>query len=121
MAEKLRFGIVGCGVIGPTHAEAIASLPDAQLVAVTDTDAEKAQKLAARYGATPYTSLQTMLDHEQLDVVNICTPSGMHGEHACLVNRPGVHTVETSLHGALAALEWVAQETERSSLVNRQT
>ncbi|MFD8703131.1 hypothetical protein ACFV1W_10985 [Kitasatospora sp. NPDC059648] len=35
------------------------------------------------------------------------------GEHACLVNRPGVHTVETSLHGALAALTWAAQETER--------
>jgi len=35
------------------------------------------------------------------------------GEHACLVNRPGVHTVETSLHGALAAVEWVAKETER--------
>lgn len=35
------------------------------------------------------------------------------GEHACLVNRPGVHTVETSLRGALAALEWVALETER--------
>ncbi|MFI6447645.1 hypothetical protein [Kitasatospora sp. NPDC050543] len=35
------------------------------------------------------------------------------GEHACLVNRPGVHTVETSLHGTLAALEWAARETER--------
>ncbi|MFF4380064.1 hypothetical protein [Kitasatospora sp. NPDC001547] len=35
------------------------------------------------------------------------------GEHACLVNRPGVHTVETSLHGALAALEWAVGETER--------
>ncbi|WP_030058372.1 MULTISPECIES: membrane protein, partial [Streptomyces] len=35
------------------------------------------------------------------------------GEHACLVNRPGVHTVETSLHGALAALEWAARETDR--------
>ncbi|MFH9350085.1 hypothetical protein [Kitasatospora sp. NPDC017646] len=35
------------------------------------------------------------------------------GEHACLVNRPGVHTVETSLHGALAALTWAGQETER--------
>ncbi|MGC0316598.1 hypothetical protein [Kitasatospora acidiphila] len=34
------------------------------------------------------------------------------GDHACLVNRPGVHTVETSLHGAVAALEWAAQETE---------
>ncbi|MFD0327897.1 hypothetical protein ACFQZC_05795 [Streptacidiphilus monticola] len=35
------------------------------------------------------------------------------GEHACLVGRPGVHTVETSLHGALAALEWAANETQR--------
>ncbi|MGW2254063.1 hypothetical protein ACWCXH_28300 [Kitasatospora sp. NPDC001660] len=35
------------------------------------------------------------------------------GEHACLVNRPGVHTVETSLHGAIAALEWAAHETDR--------
>ncbi|KJK58915.1 FtsK/SpoIIIE domain-containing protein [Saccharothrix sp. ST-888] len=35
------------------------------------------------------------------------------GEHACLVNRPGVHTVETSLRGALAALEWAVKETER--------
>ncbi|WP_327065547.1 hypothetical protein [Kitasatospora sp. NBC_01302] len=35
------------------------------------------------------------------------------GEHACLVNRPGVHTVETSLRGALAALDWAARETER--------
>ena len=35
------------------------------------------------------------------------------GEHACLVGRPGVHTVETSLHGALAALEWAVTETQR--------
>lgn len=106
MVEKLRFGIVGCGVIGPTHAEAIASLPDAQLVAVTDTDAEKAQKLAARYGATPYTSLQTMLDREQLDVVNICTPSGMHGEHACLVMRSGRHVIiEKPMEISLSAID----------------
>ncbi|MFJ6215536.1 hypothetical protein ACIQGZ_19735 [Streptomyces sp. NPDC092296] len=35
------------------------------------------------------------------------------GEHGCLVGRPGVRTVETSLHGALAALEWAANETGR--------
>ena len=43
MAEKLRFGIIGCGVIGPTHAEAIDSLPDAQLVAVADSLDGRAQ------------------------------------------------------------------------------
>ncbi len=106
MAEKLRFGIVGCGVIGPTHAEAIASLPDAELVAVTDINAEKAQELAARYGATPYTDLQAMLDLEQLDVVCICTPSGMHGEHACQVMRSGRHViVEKPMEISLPAID----------------
>ena len=36
MTEPLRFGLVGCGVIGPVHAEAIASLPDAVLAAAAD-------------------------------------------------------------------------------------
>ena len=40
MPEKMRFGLIGCGVIGPLHAEAIASLPDAQLCAVVDEVAE---------------------------------------------------------------------------------
>jgi predicted dehydrogenase len=93
MIDKLRFGIVGCGVIGPVHAEAIASLPDAQLVSVVDINPEKAQKLASQYGATPYTHLQHMLDREQVDVVIICTPSGLHGELACQVMRSGRHVI----------------------------
>ncbi|HEV2582487.1 MAG TPA: Gfo/Idh/MocA family oxidoreductase [Ktedonobacteraceae bacterium] len=93
MTNPLRFGIVGCGVIGPVHAEAIASLPDAQLVAVTDLVLERAQKLAERYGATPYTELAAMLERERLDVVIICTPSGKHGEHACQVMRSGRHVI----------------------------
>lgn len=93
MAVALRFGIVGCGVIGPVHAEAIASLPDAQLVSVVDLDAEKAQKLASQYGATHYTDLKRMLDRERVDVVIICTPSGLHGELACQVMRSGRHVI----------------------------
>ncbi len=93
MTEKLRFGIIGCGVIGPLHAEAISSLPDAALVAVADTDAEKAQELAQKYGAHAYTDAQEMLEREHLDVVDVCTPSGMHGEHACLAMRAGAHVI----------------------------
>ncbi len=89
MPEKFRFGIVGCGVIGPTHAQAIASLPDAELVAVADVVPEKAQKLADKYSVKAYTDLQTMLTSEQLDIVDVCTPSGMHGEHAGQVMRAG--------------------------------
>jgi UDP-N-acetyl-2-amino-2-deoxyglucuronate dehydrogenase len=93
MTEKLRFGIVGCGVIGPYHAKAITSLSDAVLVAVADTNSEKARKLAEKYHATPYTDFHTMFANEHLDVISICTPSGMHGKHACEAMRAGYHVV----------------------------
>jgi len=93
MAEQVCFGIIGCGVIGPTHAKAISGLPDARLVAVADVIDEQAQQLADRYGATPYANVQEMLDSEQLDVVNICTPSGLHGVLACQAMRSGRHVI----------------------------
>jgi predicted dehydrogenase len=93
MTEPLRFGLVGCGVIGPVHAEALASLPDARLVAAADIDMERARKLTAQYGGTPYPDLQSMLQHEPLDVVIVCTPSGLHGEHACQIMRAGRHVI----------------------------
>lgn len=106
MTEKLLFGIVGCGVIGPVHAKAIASLPDAQLVAVTDVLPEKAWQLAESYGATSYAELQDMLTHERLDVVIICTPSGLHGQQACQAMRAKCHViVEKPMEINLAAME----------------
>lgn len=93
MRSPVRFGIIGCGVIGRAHAEALASLPEATLVAVTDVDRERADALAQQYGARPYTDLDDMLDVEDLDVVNVCTASGMHGEHACAVMRSGRHVI----------------------------
>src|SRR5215469_10506867 len=93
MPEKLRFGIVGCGVIGPVHAEAIASLPDAELISVVDIKPEQAQELADTFRVKPYTQLQHMLDNEPVDVVIICAPSGLHGELACQVMRTGRHVI----------------------------
>ena len=117
MTEKLRFGIVGCGVIGPTHAQAIASLPDAQLVAVTDINPEKAQRLAGEYAAKPYTALAEMLAGEQLDVVIICTPSGLHGEQACQVMRSGRHViVEKPMEISHAAIKQMLRVQQESGM-----
>src|SRR5579859_2144016 len=117
MAEPLRFGLVGCGVIGPVHAEALASLPDARLVAVADLNAERAQKLTAQYGGTTYPDLQSMLQHEQLDVVTVCTPSGLHGEHACQVMRSGRHViVEKPMEISLAAIDEMLRVQQESGV-----
>ena len=106
MTRKLRFGIIGSGVIGRIHAEAISSLPDAQLVAVADVIPKLAQELAEKFHVTPYEDIQDMLAHEELDVVDICTPSGQHGEHAGQVMRSGRHViVEKPMEISRAAIE----------------
>jgi predicted dehydrogenase len=106
MGTPLRFGIVGCGVIGATHAEAITSLPDATLVAVADSTYARAMALAQRFGARAHSSLEDMLDEEQLDVVDICTPSGMHGKHAVAAMRSGRHViVEKPIEIGLPAID----------------
>src|SRR6266568_1001923 len=115
MTRKLRFGIIGCGVIARFHAEAITSLPDAQLIAVADSIPERAQKLGEAFQVTPYSDFQEMLAREQLDVVDICTPSGLHGEQACQVMRSGRHViVEKPMEvssAAIAEMLRVQQET----------
>lgn len=93
MAERFRFGIIGSGVIGPTHAAAIASLPDAVVAAVSDPIEERARKLADQYGVAAYDDPQAMLQRESLDVVCVCTPSGEHGAHAAMAMRAGCHVV----------------------------
>ncbi len=48
--RKIRFGIVGCGAIGPTHAGAAASrLPDVEVVAVADLILDRAQATADKF------------------------------------------------------------------------
>lgn len=121
MTEKLRFGIVGCGVISSFHAKALKSLPDAELVAAADIQSEAVEKLAREYSVQGYTSVQEMLDSARLDVVSICTPSGLHGEHACQAMRAGCHVVvEKPMEIARERIEemlHVQQETGRKLTV----
>lgn len=91
--RKLRFGILGCGVIGPHHARAIAGLEEADLVAVADVVSEQAEKLAGEYGCSWHTCLDDMLATTDLDAVCVCTPSGMHARDTAKVLEAGKDVV----------------------------
>lgn len=90
----LNFGIIGCGVIAPSHAKAIEATEGANLLAVCDIIPEKAQKMAEEYDVPHYfTDYNKMLELENLDVVCICTPSGLHSDHTVLAARAGKHVL----------------------------
>jgi UDP-N-acetyl-2-amino-2-deoxyglucuronate dehydrogenase len=108
--EPLRFGIVGCGVIGQTHAAAVSSLADAELMGVADVVPERAHALADTYGIAAYPDLAGMVATGNIDVVTVCTASGLHGAHAREAMRAGKHViVEKPLEITLPAIDDLLQ------------
>lgn len=87
------WGIVGCGVIAPTHARAVAGLPGARLVAVTDTAPAKAKAFAEEHGVAWDADLGTLLARPDIDIVSVCVPSGLHAEVGVSAARAGKHLV----------------------------
>jgi UDP-N-acetyl-2-amino-2-deoxyglucuronate dehydrogenase len=77
--KKVRLGLIGCGRIAKNHFDAVSQIPEADFVAVADIIPEKAKKAAEDYGIPGvYTDYNEMLTKEKLDIVSICSPSGMH-------------------------------------------
>jgi len=92
MTNKMKFAIVGAGVISAFHAQAISRHPEAEIVAVCDIELDKAKVLAAEYGVEKtYQSYQAMFQTEEIDVVSVCTPSGLHAEVAIAAAEAGIN------------------------------
>lgn len=92
--RKIRIAIVGCGRISKNHFGSIEKHENSlELIAVCDNDNTVLEKYQHQYRVPGYQRLESMLESEQIDVVAICTPSGLHAEQATLVARYGVHVL----------------------------
>ncbi len=99
--SKLRYGILGSGFMGRTHAEAIRNLDQAELVAVAS--GKRAPKLAADYGAELCQSTEELIARKDIDAIIIATPQFLHANEALLsaannkhifIEKPMTTTVE---------------------------
>ena len=92
--RKLRIAIVGCGRISANHFGSIETHQQhLELAAVCDIEPTVMQAHADKYAVPGYLDLEEMLTQEQLDLVALCTPSGIHPAQAALAARHGVHVV----------------------------
>jgi UDP-N-acetyl-2-amino-2-deoxyglucuronate dehydrogenase len=88
----IKFGIIGCGRIAQRHAEHINK--KGKLVAVCDVEKDKADKLASTSQAKAFYSVNEMLKSGiDIDVVSICSPNGLHAEHAINALNAGYHAL----------------------------
>lgn len=86
------FALVGAGVFGERHAQAYSRHHAAELVAVCDLDLERAERVAARYGARYATDdLDRVLADPAVHAVSVATPDHAHREVAVACARAGKH------------------------------
>ena len=99
--KKLRTAVIGVGYMGGFHAEKLAASANAELVAVVDTDAARAKKIANALGCAGEADYRTVLP--EIEAACVAVPTEKHHDvvRACL--EAGVHVlVEKPLSRTLA-------------------
>lgn len=89
----IKFAVIGAGHIGKRHAEMIKRHDEAELVAIcdikpiTEVDAEK-------FGVPYFNTTEELFNASiDIDVVNICSPNGLHAEHSLVALNQKKHIV----------------------------
>ena len=92
--RKIKIGVVGCGRISKNHFTAIDdSKKNLELRAVCDIDEKSFNVPSIPTSVNRYTGMEEMLHNEDLDVVTICTPSGLHAQQTILAAEHGVNVI----------------------------
>ncbi|MGE4531834.1 MAG: Gfo/Idh/MocA family protein [Acidithiobacillus sp.] len=92
--RKIRIAIVGCGRISKNHFGSIEKHGDElELAAICDIDSAVLAEHAEKYKVPAYRNMEEMLQKERLDIVALCTPSGIHPDQAVLAAQYKVHVM----------------------------
>lgn len=91
--KVVKFGIIGCGVAANFHVRAINNFEDAELYGVYDKNEVNAKRIAQEQGVKVFSSIEEMLQDENIDAVTICTPSGLHAQQALMAIKAKKHVL----------------------------
>jgi predicted dehydrogenase len=77
--KSVRYGIIGCGMMGQEHLRNIALLPDAEVIAIYEPDAAmRARAATLAPSAQMVDSLQAVLAHDAVNCLLIVSPNHVH-------------------------------------------
>ncbi len=102
--KSVRVGVVGCGVIAPTHIEGFSALAGVTVGWLCDLDESKARALAERYGiARVATDYRELLASGEVDCVAVCTDHASHADVSVAALEAGCHVLCEKALGATVA------------------
>ena len=89
----IRIGLVGIGGMGTVHYNEYKKIDTAKVVAVADVRADMAKEKTQKDNVSVYDSMDSLLSNEQIDMIDICTPSYLHAELAIKALEAGKHVI----------------------------
>jgi len=92
--DKIKFAVAGYGNIGKRHVEEILAHADASLEAIVETDPLATLNARDKLNIPVYQSISDLVkNHNDLDVINISTPNGLHIPMALDVIKSGINVL----------------------------
>lgn len=115
--KPFNVAVIGVGHLGKEHARIYNALPDVNLVALVDTDLQRAQGIAHQYHTSFYRSYKALFK-QPLDAVNIVTPTKTHYTIAREFIKRGIHTfIEKPITAQPAEAKKLVQLAQRKRVV----
>ncbi len=94
--RPLNVAIVGCGAVGQREAAAVGSIPDLQLVAISDFGPafrHLALQMGAQYGCDTVHDWRHLVARNDIDIVVVATPNSFHREMSIEAMKQGKHVI----------------------------
>lgn len=117
--NKVRIGFIGAGGMAEAHMKSLQKLEHAELTAVFDINGERAQQIAAAYGAEAYASEQQLLDSGNIDALFVCTPPFARDSIEEAAAARGIHLLsEKPVALDIATARRISKSIDESGIIN---
>lgn len=115
--KKVSFALIGCGAIAGKHVAAINRLDNAEVIAACDTNPEITKTFGEKHSIPVFDNIEGMILKTNPDVLNILTPSGMHGKNILELIRFNKHfVVEKPFALRLDQIDTILEECDKKGL-----
>jgi UDP-N-acetyl-2-amino-2-deoxyglucuronate dehydrogenase len=89
----VNFGIIGCGKIGIRHIDFLRNMDGIRIIGVVDVIEDRVKEAAFSCGARAFNDYKELLKNPDIDIVNICTPTGLHAQMSIDALNSGKHVL----------------------------
>lgn len=89
--KRYKVGVIGAGNMGLNHIRTYASIPEVEMVAISELNKDLGKKISNEFKVKFYSDYLEMLSKEKLDIVSVCVPSKFHFKVASEVIKHNVN------------------------------